>query len=439
MICKVVQHISLVIVLSLVLGLFQSTAQTGLGLTRQPSKVIQQQSRIIAVRHGDKTVMTFMADLKGNLSSVSFLIPVPGPSNKVKVRLADTHLFQRLDSLTTIRFRMAADSDEPCRPLIARDTADDWDWEKMTGYEETPNDSLSKSNSMVSYKGIYLPHYFLSGAIRVEPLPYASSEKIMKKLTSLELKFDESLTEQVEAYLKRKYQFILVHVDQKRTTPKQIAYARPVQLEFNSKEWTIPITLGRSQVAERYETVIYAFSATGMVEAKNYRTELLASYQRFPPIVVNHLPAFYQAFWQQQYFRNHPNGTVYVEYFKDFSDQTYERTPHELTAPLSLLELEEMGVHWLQQEDQGLGYRGDLFLTRLHLNFDSRQFGTDVVLEESLPAEDFTTTYLIQSPTTAETDCPQGQAYRKRLERRKRLEWHTLQRLTGWNQSVFLN
>jgi hypothetical protein len=117
--------------------------------------------------------------------------------------------------------------------------------------------------------------------------------------------------------------------------------------------------------------------------------------------------------------------------------------------PLSNNELRKLGIFWLDDSTpRSLTVGGprtipprrpmpggpqNVFVTRLHLRYDSAHFPEDLVFQETGDRSNFQGRYVLRHAWTSKTDCPAWQEYEKQLVSRHNTEAETLANLTGWD------
>ena len=104
--------------------------------------------------------------------------------------------------------------------------------------------------------------------------------------------------------------------------------------------------------------------------------------------------------------------------------------------PLSREELRNLGVFWLDGSSGGRGAGGqDVFMTRLHVRYDSAHFPEDLVFQETADRSNFQGRYVLRHEWKGEASCNAAQQYRSQLPQRREREAQTLASLTGWDIS----
>ena len=75
----------------------------------------------------------------------------------------------------------------------------------------------------------------------------------------------------------------------------------------------------------------------------------------------------------------------------------------------------------------------DVFLTRLHVRYDSAHFPEDLVFQETADRTNFQGRYVLRHPWKGEATCAAAEQYRRELPQRREREAQNLASLTGWN------
>jgi hypothetical protein len=107
--------------------------------------------------------------------------------------------------------------------------------------------------------------------------------------------------------------------------------------------------------------------------------------------------------------------------------------------PLSQQELRELGVFWLGgnigdnngRSNQAMPAR-DVFVTRLHVRYDSEHFPEDLVFQETGDRQNYQGRYVIRRAWKGEATCDISD-YQAELRNRQEREAQQLANLTGWD------
>src|SRR5262249_49119130 len=156
------------------------------------------------------------------------------------------------------------------------------------------------------------------------------------------------------------------------TEQSKLGYSvlRPIQVEYESPKFMLPIRLGMVNADGPQELFVYALSRRGRVETTNYRAVMLPTGMDVPLFVKHQLADFYKSMFSQQ-VKKEDMRTVFTEYAWDmgFCDPC-------AATPLSQDELRRLGVNSV---NTFAPQRQSVFLTRLHVRYDNAHFPEDLV------------------------------------------------------------
>ncbi len=198
-------------------------------------------------------------------------------------------------------------------------------------------------------------------------------------------------------------------------------YLRPLQIAYESPKFMLPIRLGTVNADGPQDLLVYALTRNGRIETTNYRTVKLPTGMELPTFVKGEFSDFYKAMFAEQVRRENMKS-VFLEYAWDMGwcDPC-------AADPLTMEELRELGVFWLQGNPQ------NVFVTRLHVRYDGEHFPEDLVFQETADRENFQGRYVLRHPYKGEVECEAGARYRTELRTRQGQEAQTLATLTGWD------
>jgi len=103
--------------------------------------------------------------------------------------------------------------------------------------------------------------------------------------------------------------------------------------------------------------------------------------------------------------------------------------------PLSPQELRKLGVFWVGgRSDSRLAPMPaqDVFVTRLHVRYDSEHFPEDLVFQETGDRQNYQGRYVIRRPWKGEASCDISE-YQATVRERQEREAQQLANLTGWD------
>lgn len=223
--------------------------------------------------------------------------------------------------------------------------------------------------------------------------------------------------------------FFVAKVNLQEQSKLGYQYLRPLQIAYESNKFMLPIRLGTLNAKGKQELYVYALTRTGRVETTNYRTVKLPSNKEVPEFVQSEFGEFYRDMFAKQVSAENERA-VFLEYAWDMNwcDPC-------AADPLSQQELRKLGVFWV-------GGQGgskiapmpaqDVFVTRLHVRYDSEHFPEDLVFQETGDRQNYQGRYVIRHPWKGEASCDISD-YEAELRVRQEREAQELANLTGWS------
>jgi hypothetical protein len=240
--------------------------------------------------------------------------------------------------------------------------------------------------------------------------------------------------EVVGSYLKQNLNFFLAKVNLERQSRMGFSFLRPIQIEYQSPKFMLPIRLGTVNAQGPQDLIILGLSPRGRIETTNYRTVRLPSNREVPLYVKALFGDFYRAMFDRQVAAE-GGRTVFLEYAWDMSwcDPC-------AADPLSADELKRLGVFWLGDRSDlpaasprpSAGGGQPVFVTRLHVRYDRDRFPEDLMLQETADRQNFQGRYVLRHPYSGPASCEAGTRYRDGLPRTFETQARALAELTGW-------
>jgi hypothetical protein len=236
----------------------------------------------------------------------------------------------------------------------------------------------------------------------------------------------------VDSYLKQDMRFFVAKVNLEEQASLGYANLRPLQVAYESNRFMLPIRLGTLNARGKQELFVYALTRTGRVETTNYRTVRLPSNTEVPEFVEQEFGEFYRDMFARQ-TKAQDERAVFLEYAWDMAwcDPC-------AADPLNADELRKLGVYWIG----GTGGAGgskilpqqaqNVFVTRLHVSYDSKHFPEDLVFQETGDRQNYQGRYVIRHPYSGPVNCD-ASAYQQATRERQEREAQNLASLTGWN------
>jgi hypothetical protein len=397
----------------------RASAFCGFYVAKADTKLFNQASQVVLVRHENKTVITMANDFRGDPTEFALVVPVPTVLEKGQIRVGDRVLIERLDSYTAPRLVEYFDPD-PC--ALPRSV-------------QTPTPGvLAMSRDQAAERarglGVTIEAQYTVGEYDILILSARESAGLERWLRDNGYRLPDGAGRVLGSYLKQGMKFFVARVNLKEQARLGFTYLRPLQMAFESATFMLPIRLGTVNADGPQELFVFALTRRGRVETTNYRTVRLPTGMDLPPYVKEEFPGFYRAMFAEQ-ARREDMRAVFLEYAWDMSwcDPC-------AADPLSPEELRKLGVFWLADDGARDRLRGprpvDTFVTRLHVRYDAARFPDDLVFQETADRTNFQGRYVLRHVFRGEASCEAGRRYRASLRARAEQEAATLASLTGW-------
>ena len=411
----------------LAVGLTTSNALAfcGFYVAKADTKLFNQASKVVLVRHENKTVITMANDFRGDPKEFALVVPVPSVLEKGQIRVGDRALVERLDAFTAPRLVEYYDPDPCRRPLPAA----------ISATQAQKSMARDAAQERARGLGVTIEAQYTVGEYDILILSARESAGLQTWLRDNGYRLPAGAAPVLASYLKQGMKFFVARVNLPEQASLGYTYLRPLQLAFESPKFMLPIRLGTVNADGPQELFVLALTRRGRVETTNYRTVRLPTDVELPAYVKTEFPAFYRAMFAEQ-VRREDMRAVFLEYAWDMSwcDPC-------AADPPSPEELRKLGVFWLvdsgSADSPGAGrMRGPMpvntFVTRLHVRYDATRFPDDLVFQETADRTNFQGRYVLRNAFTGEVTCEAGRRYRESLRARAEQEASALASLTGW-------
>jgi len=416
------RHISALVAALLVITLAAPTvlAFCGFYVAKADTKLFNQASQVVLVRHDDKTVITMANDFKGDPKEFAIVVPVPIVLEKGQVRVSDRALIEHLDAYSAPRLVEYFD-DDPCVPRVVPVPS-----AKAAQSLTASRDAMAERARSL---GVTIEARYTVGEYDILILSARESSGLETWLRDNGYRLPAGAASVLGSYLKQGMKFFVARVNLTEQARLGYTYLRPLQMAFESPKFMLPIRLGTLNADAYQDLFVYALTRKGRVETTNYRTVRLPTGMELPTYVKAEFPQFYRAMFSHQVEREDMRA-VFLEYAWDMGwcDPC-------AAQPLSPHELRKLGVFWLADGGQRNGPRAqapDVFVTRLHVRYDAAHFPEDLVFQETADRGTFQGRYVLRHPWKGEAACEGGERYRESVRARRETEAATLASLTGW-------
>ena len=396
----------------------------GFYVARADTKIFNQASKVVLVRDGDRTVLTMANDFKGDPKEFAVVIPVPTVLQRGQIHVAEPALLDHLDAYSAPRLVEYFD-DNPCERRFE-------DAIRMSAPQSAAG-GAEKGAARDRSLGVKVEAAYTVGEYDIVILSATQSDGLETWLQENGYRIPQGASRVLGSYIKQDMKFFVAKVNLKEQSKLGFSYLRPIQVAYESPKFMLPIRLGMVNANGPQELFIFALTRKGRVETTNYRTVKLASDAEVPLFVKDDFADFYRALFTQQ-VKKEDHRALFLEYAWDMGwcDPC-------AADPLSLQELRELGVFWLQGP-AGSMRRPDIqpqpqnvFITRLHVRYDAEHFPEDLVFQETGDRQNFQGRFILRHPWKGNDRCQEADAYRKELPRRMEREAQTLASLTGWD------
>ncbi len=390
----------------------------GFYVAKADTKLFNQASQVVLVRDADRTVLTMANDFKGDPQEFAIVIPVPTFLQKEQIHIAERSLLDHLDAYSAPRLVEYYDGN-PCVEYRMKAQAAPMT-EAVAGRSAQ---GAARDRSL----GVTIEARYTVGEYDILILSAKESSGLETWLIENGYRIPAGASRVLGSYLKQGMRFFVAKVNLKEQSKLGFTYLRPIQVAYESPKFMLPIRLGMVNANGPQELFVYALTRKGRVETTNYRTVRLPSDAEVPLFVKDEFGSFYKALFSRQVKRQDMR-TVFLEYAWDMAwcDPCS-------ADPLSTDELRQLGVFWLERGGDNPSGAQNVFLSRLHLRYDSEHFPEDLVFQETADRQNFQGRFILRHPWTGNDRCEEARAYRRELPKRYEQQAQTLASLTGWD------
>jgi hypothetical protein len=396
----------------------------GFYVARADSELFNKASKVVLTHSGEKTVLTMASDVKGDPKEFAIVVPVPTAIQRDQIRVIEPAQMDHLDAYTAPRLVEYYDHD-PCRPLAIPSSS--FMMSAMTRNSELTG---RKGDTL----GVTVEATYSVGEYDIVILSARDSGGLLTWLNQNGYKVPRAAGAVVGSYLRQNLHFFLAKVNLERHGRTGFSFLRPIQVEYESPKFMLPIRLGTANAEGTQDLIILGLSPRGRIETTNYRTVRVPTGREVPLYVKSSFADFYRAMFDRQVAVERGRA-VFLEYAWDMSwcDPC-------AANPLSADELKSLGVWWLDGSSEsvsvarrlGPGGGQPVFVTRLHVRYDRDHFPEDLTLQETSDRENFQGRYVLRHPYSEPATCEAGVRYRNALPGMFEAQARALADLTGW-------
>ncbi|MEM8978591.1 MAG: DUF2330 domain-containing protein [Pseudomonadota bacterium] len=405
-------------ILAVLIAFWLVSAQSALAfcgffVAKADGALFNEASKVVFVRDGRRSVITMSNDYRGPAKDFAMVIPTPKVLKRNQIRTVKPETIDHVDAYTAPRLVEYFDED-PCnpKPVIMMEMA-------ATGIATKRASSPPKKRGPAAF-GVTVKAEYAVGAYDIVILDAKQSDGLTAYLTQEGYKLPKGGEPVLQSYIENGMKFFVARVNLERFEAGGKTDLMPLQISFKSAKFMLPLQLGKLNADESQDALMFMLTRKGRVEAKNYANKRMPSDVQIPLFVRHVFPEFYRKIFSRAAARN----TVITEYAWDMAwcDPC-------AADPLSVAELNELGVDWVRE---GANAGQDVFVTRLHIQYDKREFAKDLEFTVTDDRQNFQGRYIMNVPFTGALQCEAGAKYLERTQARLRREAVELQTMTGW-------
>ncbi|MEL6354408.1 MAG: DUF2330 domain-containing protein [Cyanobacteria bacterium J06627_28] len=440
----------------------------GFYVARADTELYNKASEVAIARDGKHTILTMANDFQGDVSDFAMVIPVPTVISQQQVEVAEPAVLSRLDDFSAPRLVEYFDSD-PCQAMYMLDRS-------ILRRSEAALSLPSSAPVSSSALGVTIEEQFSVGEYDILILSARESDGLETWLRQNEYRLPEGASEVLAPYIRQGMKFFVAKVNLEEFDQREFQQLRPLQIEYDSPRYMLPIRLGMLNADEEQDLIVYLLSPEGRAELTNYRTVNVPTDVELPLFVQEEFGDFYPEMFQRSYEAANKE-VAFLEYAWDTRGCDPCSSP-----PLTPDELREAGAFWIQSNDRGSNSSGTIgrppspprppqnnagaFITRLHVRYSRDKFPEDLMFQSTGNRQFFQGRYVTRHPFAGNIDCAarlrddsptqddvqgseqridpnsedmlasaieRGEEYNKSLAQRFEREAQTLSRLTGRN------
>src|SRR2546428_3587106 len=261
----------------------------GFYVAKADTKIFNSASQVVLVRDGDRTVLTMSNDFKGDLKEFAMVIPVPTVIGRDQIRVADRALLEHIDAYSAPRLVEYFDNN-PCQPVRL------FAMEALRPATVAGAADSARARSL----GVTVEAQYTIGEYDILILSARESTGLETWLRQNNYRIPAGASNVLMSYIRQNMKFFVAKVNLAEQSKLGYSMLRPIQVEYESPKFMLPIRLGMVNANGPQELFIYALSRRGRVETTNYRTVMLPTGMDIPLFVKDRFADFYKAMFTQQ-------------------------------------------------------------------------------------------------------------------------------------------
>jgi hypothetical protein len=389
------------------------SAFCGFYVAKADGELFNEASKVVYVRDKKRTVITMSSDYSGPAKDFAMIVPTPKVLQREDVRTVKTATIDHLDAYSAPRLVEYHDHD-PCGPQIM--------YEMMAEPAATSRKNKVQKRRGAAALGVTIKAEYAVGIYDILILKAKQSDGLVTWLKSEEYNLPDGAEDALAGYINMGMKFFVAKVNLSRHKSAKTTELEPLQISFRSKDFMLPIQLGKVNSKGTQDVLAMFLTRTGQVETANYRTQKIPTDVVIPTFVKSMFGNFYKSMFKKSV----GNQGVVMEYAWDMAwcDPC-------AADPLTGSELRELGVHWVGSDKPNAGE--DVFVTRLHMRYDENTMTRDPMFKHTNRRQNFQGRYIMNQPFVGDVSCKAGQEYVKQKRKTLREEAVTLADITNWS------
>ena len=399
------------------LGLMPAAAQAfcGFYVARADGELFNKASTVVYTRVNDTSVITMSSDYRGAPSEFAMIVPTPGVLDRSQVATVPQATVAHLDRYTAPRLVEYFDGD-PCEEEVLYEMAVA---EEPTVGAPTRKERRDGARAL----GVTIEREFAVGSYDIQMLSARQSDGLATFLRGEGYTLPEGAEAALEGYVRMGMKFFVARVNLQRHSANAAQELEPLQIRFRSKDFMLPIQLGKLNGDGPQDLIVMALTRKGRVALTNYMTEEIPFDVNVPVFVAQVFPQFYRAMFDTAVGKD----GAFLEYAWDMAwcDPCAD-------DPLTHAEFQELSVSWVRKSEVATP---NVFVTRLHIRYGPDSFYEDLKFAVTDDRENFQGRYVMTHPFDGEITCAEGQTYVAETRQRIKDEAVALRKLTGWSAS----
>ncbi len=397
--------------LALLVSVSSAQAFCGFYVARADGELYNEASKVVFVRDGRRSTITMSSDYRGDPSEFALIVPTPRVLREDQIREVSSDIIDHLDAYTAPRLVEYFDRD-PCgpeilfAPVIVEETA------AMTGGLRLPT---------ARDLGVRVEAEYQIGAYDIAILSANESDGLTTYLTQEGYNIPDGADLVLADYIADGMKFFVARVNLGRHSASEAQELEPLQISFRSRNFMLPLQLGKINSVGEQDMIMMMLSREGRVEPTNYRNIRVPSDVNIPVFVEQYFAEFYTRVFTKIAARD----TVVTEYAWDMSwcDPC-------AADPLPAADLVTLGADWVRD-----GVPPEVFVTRMHVQYDETEFGRDLLFQTTQDRANFQGRYIMNHPFDGDVSCEAGQQYVTDTRARLTTEAATLRAMTDWGHA----